>query len=83
MRGEHRKSLEILQELEGRCWPSAGVEMQIWGPCVASRDRWLHEANHHKLRVKTPVLSEGHRWSTRSLPSQPGEEADTVTLTLA
>lgn len=57
--------------------------MQIWGPCVASRDRWLHGANHHKVRVKTPVLSEGHRWPTRSLPSQPGEDADTVTLSLA
>lgn len=33
--------------------------------------------------MKTPVLSEGHRWSARSLPSQSGEEADIVTMTSA
>lgn len=54
-------SLGILRELEGRRWPAAGLGMRVWGPCVASRDRWLHEANLQDLSVKTPVLSEGHR----------------------
>lgn len=62
--------------------------MWVWGSWVASRDRWLHEVNfqggrEEGMRVKTPVLSEGHRWTARSLSSQSGEETDVITVPLA